>query len=600
MDAETLSLAEAERRLSEADGILIPGGFGIRGIEGKIAAVRFARENGVPYLGICLGMQVAVVEFARHVAGLEGANSSEFDPESPHPVIDLLPEQKEVEDMGGTMRLGADPVTLVDGSKAFAAYGERVVQERHRHRYEVNNRYRYSSSPRGCWSPGRTRRAAGRGDRAARPSLVRGQPVPPRVQVAAEPAPAAVPRLRRRCGRAPLRRRGRRGARGGARHAVGFGRPLATLPADISDEPTWTDLLARMREFADLSRVGSLLGWDQETMMPMRGADARARQLATMRVVRHERLCDPALGELLDAHADDPDPARAAMVRNLAHERDRAAPLPVEFVRRLALAESTRLDHVAGARAADDFAAFLPALEEVIAVKREQAELIGYEGEPYDALLDGHEPGVTAARLEPLLGSLRDGLRELLAEIVAADPLPEAPFAGRPFPRDAQWSFTMDVLADLGFDLRVGPPGRLGAPVQHDDRAERRPPDHADRRLDPFSGLFATIHECGHGLYEQGFDRAFETRRWTTRRRTASTSRSRGCGRTWSAAAARSGSTTRRSSRRLPRRCAGRTWTTSPARQPGGALAGAGRGRRGHLQPPHRRSLRPRAGGDAA
>ncbi len=142
VDAETLSLAEAERRLSEADGILIPGGFGIRGIEGKIAAVRFARENGVPYLGICLGMQVAVVEFARHVAGLEGANSSEFDPESPHPVIDLLPEQKEVEDMGGTMRLGADPVTLVDGSKAFAAYGERVVQERHRHRYEVNNRYR--------------------------------------------------------------------------------------------------------------------------------------------------------------------------------------------------------------------------------------------------------------------------------------------------------------------------------------------------------------------------------------------------------------------------------------------------------------------------
>jgi CTP synthase len=87
-------------------------------------------------------MQVAVVEFARHVAGLDGANSSEFDPETPHPVIDLLPEQKEVEDMGGTMRLGADPVTLVEGSKAFAAYGERVVQERHRHRYEVNNQYR--------------------------------------------------------------------------------------------------------------------------------------------------------------------------------------------------------------------------------------------------------------------------------------------------------------------------------------------------------------------------------------------------------------------------------------------------------------------------
>jgi CTP synthase len=142
VDAETVSKEESERKLQEADGVLIPGGFGIRGIEGKIAAARFARENDVPYLGVCLGMQVAVVEFARHVVGLEGANSSEFDPETPYPVVDLLPEQKEVEDMGGTMRLGADSVTLVEGSKAHAAYGERVVQERHRHRYEVNNQLR--------------------------------------------------------------------------------------------------------------------------------------------------------------------------------------------------------------------------------------------------------------------------------------------------------------------------------------------------------------------------------------------------------------------------------------------------------------------------
>jgi CTP synthase len=142
VDAETLSLEEARARLAEADGVLIPGGFGIRGIEGKIAAARFARENSVPYLGVCLGMQVAVVEFARHVVGLDGANSSEFDPETPYPVIDLLPEQKEVEDMGGTMRLGSDPVKLVDGSRAYAAYGEPVVYERHRHRYEVNNQLR--------------------------------------------------------------------------------------------------------------------------------------------------------------------------------------------------------------------------------------------------------------------------------------------------------------------------------------------------------------------------------------------------------------------------------------------------------------------------
>jgi CTP synthase len=126
-------------RLAQADGILIPGGFGGRGIEGKIAAARVAREQGIPYLGICLGMHVAVAEFARHVAGMEGANSTEMDVETPYPVIDLLPEQKEVANLGGTMRLGADPIKLHDGSRVREIYGEAVVYERHRHRYEVNN-----------------------------------------------------------------------------------------------------------------------------------------------------------------------------------------------------------------------------------------------------------------------------------------------------------------------------------------------------------------------------------------------------------------------------------------------------------------------------
>src|ERR687898_853283 len=128
--------------LAAADGILIPGGFGERGIEGKVLAARIARERGIPFLGICLGMQMAVVEFARHVAGFEGANSSEFDPETPYPVIDLLPEQKEVTDMGGTMRLGADPVKLHDGTRAREIFGEAVIYKRHRHRYEVNNMLR--------------------------------------------------------------------------------------------------------------------------------------------------------------------------------------------------------------------------------------------------------------------------------------------------------------------------------------------------------------------------------------------------------------------------------------------------------------------------
>jgi CTP synthase len=139
VDSESLDQEESVRLLADADGILIPGGFGIRGIEGKINAARFAREREVPFLGICLGMQIAVTDFARHVVGMEGANSAEFDPETPYPVIDLLPEQKEVDDMGGTMRLGADPVKLHPETQARAAYGEPVIYQRHRHRYEVNN-----------------------------------------------------------------------------------------------------------------------------------------------------------------------------------------------------------------------------------------------------------------------------------------------------------------------------------------------------------------------------------------------------------------------------------------------------------------------------
>jgi CTP synthase len=142
VDAEGMSLEEALRELETVDGVLVPGGFGSRGWEGKILACRVAREQGIPYLGICLGMHVAVSEFARHVVGLDGANSTEMDPETPFPVIDLLPEQKEVEDLGGTMRLGAQAVEIVDGTRTHATYDEPVIHERHRHRYEVNNHYR--------------------------------------------------------------------------------------------------------------------------------------------------------------------------------------------------------------------------------------------------------------------------------------------------------------------------------------------------------------------------------------------------------------------------------------------------------------------------
>ena len=142
IDSESLTDPDVARQLQDAHGILIPGGFGGRGIEGKIRAAEVAREHRIPYLGICLGMQIAVCEFARHVAGMEGANSTEFDLETPFPVIDLLPEQKEIADMGGTMRLGADPVKLHDSTRIRQLYGEPVIYERHRHRYEVNNHLR--------------------------------------------------------------------------------------------------------------------------------------------------------------------------------------------------------------------------------------------------------------------------------------------------------------------------------------------------------------------------------------------------------------------------------------------------------------------------
>ncbi|XID92100.1 CTP synthase [Paenibacillaceae bacterium WGS1546] len=142
VNAEEITSDNVEEKLGGVHGILVPGGFGDRGIEGKITAIRYARETGTPFFGICLGMQVAVVEYARNMAGLDGANSSEIDSATPYPVIDLLPEQKDIEDLGGTMRLGLYPCKMVPGSLAAQCYGDELAYERHRHRYEFNNEYR--------------------------------------------------------------------------------------------------------------------------------------------------------------------------------------------------------------------------------------------------------------------------------------------------------------------------------------------------------------------------------------------------------------------------------------------------------------------------
>lgn len=142
VNSEHLNENNVSERLNSADGVLVPGGFGDRGIEGKIIAIKYARENNIPFLGICLGMQLAVVEFARNVCGLKGANSSELNPDTNYPVIDIMPDQKEIDQKGGTMRLGLYPCKILESSKAYLCYHEELIYERHRHRYELNNEYR--------------------------------------------------------------------------------------------------------------------------------------------------------------------------------------------------------------------------------------------------------------------------------------------------------------------------------------------------------------------------------------------------------------------------------------------------------------------------
>lgn len=149
INAETVNKDNVDELLKDVHGILVPGGFGDRGVEGKMEAIRYARENKVPFLGICLGMQLATIEFARNVLGYNGANSAEIDPNTPYPIIDLLPEQKDVEDLGGTLRLGLYPCKILEGTKAYSVYNDEIIYERHRHRYEFNNEYREAMEQKG-------------------------------------------------------------------------------------------------------------------------------------------------------------------------------------------------------------------------------------------------------------------------------------------------------------------------------------------------------------------------------------------------------------------------------------------------------------------
>jgi carboxypeptidase Taq len=273
----------------------------------------------------------------------------------------------------------------------------------------------------------------------------------------------------------------------------------------------WPELDRHMHELADIGRMGALLSWDQQTYMPRHGAEARARAVATLRVIRHRQLTDPRLGDLLaEGAAAGLDPHRAAMVRVLTHERDRSVRLPDDLVRRLALAGSRGQAVWEEARAARDWDAFRPCLEEMVALKREQAELLGHDGEPYDALMDGYEPGMRTSRVEPLFATLADELQTLLEAIAGAGPPRQPLFAGSRFPDGLQWDFTIRLLKDIGFELDAGRQDRSTHPFSttialRDIRVTTRIDE-----TDPFSGIASTMHEAGHGLYEQGFDSEHE------------------------------------------------------------------------------------------
>ena len=314
VDSETLDDSEVRERLAHADGILIPGGFGVRGIEGKIQAARIAREEQIPFLGVCLGMQMAVADFARHVVDMPGANSTEFDPETPYPVIDLLPEQKEVSDMGGTMRLGADPVKLHEGTLARDIYGEAVIYERHRHRYEVNNFLRRRLEAAGLVISGTSpdERLVEIIEIADHPFFVASQFHPEFKSRPERPAPlfrdfvgAAFEHAGGAACRSPPRARSPRRAAGDEQHAqAGRFQPRLLRPASDAEKARLNDT------FAALCRIASPFGHEQACSDHVRGelramgieaeADAAGNLLARL----------PGRGErsiLLCAHLDTVD-----------------------------------------------------------------------------------------------------------------------------------------------------------------------------------------------------------------------------------------------------------------------------------------------------
>jgi carboxypeptidase Taq len=281
----------------------------------------------------------------------------------------------------------------------------------------------------------------------------------------------------------------------------------------------WSTLEATMADVRALSGAISLLQWDQETYMPPRGFSARGDQLAAVQAALHERLTSPRVAEALDraaGEADDPD--RAAALRALRFDHERASRVPKELVRALAIVQAEGVAAWMEARARGDFATFAPKLERLVALRREQADALmptlvaraDAQGglhppgkiERYDALLDGYEPGMRVARIEPILARLVGWLRPLVDAAEAAPPPADAFLRGR-FDAEAQWGFTLELLEALGFDAAAGRQDRSVHPFTlgldpGDVRLTTR--IHEDA---PLSAIFSTLHEAGHGLYEQ-------------------------------------------------------------------------------------------------
>ncbi len=267
---------------------------------------------------------------------------------------------------------------------------------------------------------------------------------------------------------------------------------------------TW--LLSRMQELRDLQGLIGLATWDQETYLPAKAGPARAHQLSTLQGLHHERLVDPRLGEALaKASTQHLSEDETAMVRVLSREREREVRVPSALVRALAEAQSRALHAWREARKERSFAVFQPALGRLLELRREQADAYGHGGERYDALLEGHEPGMRVERLTPVLTALREQLIPMVGKLAAARRAVPRLFDGRRYDKDAQWAFTLLLLKDIGFDLEAG---RQDVSI-HPFTGGTHPQDvrlttHLDESS-PLPAIFSTIHEAGHGLYEQGF-----------------------------------------------------------------------------------------------